>query len=285
MSPPRFGASSFIWVSPFSNDTLHLIDKVAEAGFDLLEIAIEDPATVDTAAIGSALKRAGIGALVCGAFGPDRDVSSDDPAVQESGVAYLKTCVDLARELGSPLVSGPMYSATGKVASATPEKRSQQWDRIVQHLGFVADYAAAPGVSLAIEPLNRFETDLVNTVEQGCALIDRLGRSNVGLLLDTFHMNIEEESIPDALRCAGARLFNFHACSNTRGVPGRDHLPWPEITRALSDIGYNGPWVIEAFNPDITEIAKAVSLWRELAPSQDHVAFDGLHFLKETASS
>ena len=280
MTVPQFGASTFIWVSPFSSDTLDLIDKVAAMQFDFIEICIEDPAKIDTDQIAKRLQKAGIRALVCGAFGPDRDVSADDPAVRENGRRYIGQCVDIAAALGAPMVAGPMYSATGKVALVSPEKRSQQWAWATENLRKAADHAASRGVKLAIEPLNRFETDLINTVEQGVDLVSRIGRSNVGLLLDTFHMNIEEHSVPDAIRRAGSHLLHFHACANDRGIPGKDHLPWVEIKKALSNVGYTGPWVIEAFNPDIKEIARAVSLWRPLAQNQDDIGRQGLAFLK-----
>lgn len=273
------GASTFIWASPFGNDTLDLIDKVAGLGFDLIEICIEDPATIDTARIGSRLRQAGIAALVCGAFGPSRDVSSTDPAVRSAGVDYIATCVRIAAELGAPMVSGPMYSATGKTALLSPDERRQQWDWGVGNLQRAGDIAADAGIRLAVEPLNRFETDFLNTIEQANGFIDAIDRHSVGLLLDTFHMNIEEHSVPDAIRMAGARVFNFHACANDRGTPGKDHLPWREIRAALDAIDYRGPWVIESFTPRITEIARAVSLWRPLAESQDRLASDGLAFL------
>jgi D-psicose/D-tagatose/L-ribulose 3-epimerase len=107
-----------------------------------------------------------------------------------------------------------------------------------------------------------------------------IGRENVGLLLDTFHMNIEEKNIPAAIGAAGPRLFEFHACSNDRGTPGEDHLPWTEIAAALSAINYEGPIVIEAFTPKIKEIARAVSLWRTLAESEDALARNGLDHLR-----
>lgn len=284
MTIPRFGASTFIWVSPFSSETLDLIDRVAGMGFDCIELCIEDPATIDVDRIARRLQQAGIAPLVCGAFGPDRDVSSGDPAVRRNGLAYIKRCVDIAEALGAPTVAGPMYSATGKTALVEAQERRQQWDWATENLREAADHAAAAGVRLAIEPLNRFETDLVNTVEQGVDLVTRIGRDNVGLLLDTFHMNIEERSVPHAIRRAGPHLFHFHVCASDRGVPGRDHLPWAEIRTALNAVGYAGPWVIEAFNPGIREIARAVSLWRPLAESQDAIAVDGLGFLRHVAA-
>jgi D-psicose/D-tagatose/L-ribulose 3-epimerase len=144
----------------------------------------------------------------------------------------------------------------------------------------LAAYAADKGVLLAIEPLNRFETDFINTVEQGLSFLDRVGHDNVGFLLDTFHMNIEEKSLTKAIRMAKGKIFDFHACANDRGTPGEDNFDWTAIKSALIDADYSGPVVIESFTPEIKEIAKAVSLWRPLADSPDCLARNGLDFLR-----
>jgi D-psicose/D-tagatose/L-ribulose 3-epimerase len=276
----KFGASTFIWCSPFSNETLELIDHAREIGFDILEICVEDPETIDAPRISARLGDAGMTARVCGAFGPNRDVSSDDAAIRASGFAYLRSCVDIAAALGSPSVVGPMYSAVGKTRFLEPAERDAQWRLAVDGLRVAADYAADHGVSLGIEPLNRFETDLVNTIDQGLRLADEIGRANMGLLLDTFHMNIEEKDIPAAVRRAKGRIVEFHACSSDRGTPGEDHLPWGEIVHALHEGEYRGPVVIEAFTPKIKEIARAVAIWRPLAESEDALATNGLKHLQ-----
>ena len=279
-----FGASTFIWTSPFSNETLSLIDHAAGLGFDILEICIEDPETIDPPSILSRLRRAGLKATVCGAFGPSRDLSSDEAEIRENGMAYLRRCVEIANALGSETVVGPMYSAVGKTRMLEPPERAKQWRLAVESLQREADFAADLGITLGIEPLNRFETDLVNTVEQGLRMVGDIDRPNVGLLLDTFHMNIEEKDIPAALRSAGRHIVEFHACSSDRGTPGEDHLPWPEIVAALRDVDYRGPVVIEAFTPKIKEIARAVALWRPLAESEDALASNGLRHLRAAFS-
>jgi D-psicose/D-tagatose/L-ribulose 3-epimerase len=275
-----YGASTFIWVSPFSNRTLDLIDRVRSFGFDLIEICIEDPETIDVASIRDRTKQAGVGVTICGAFGPTRDMSSEDGAIQKSALAYLERCIDYAAALGSPFVSGPMYAAVGNTRLLDPGARAAQWERAVGNLRRAAAYARERSVKLAVEPLNRFETDLVNTVDQGLRLVDEIGADNVGLLLDTFHMNIEEKDLPAAIRRAAGRIIELHACSNDRGTPGEDHQPWPEIVAALRDARYDGPVVIEAFTPEIKEIARAVSTWRPVARSQDALASDGLKHLR-----
>lgn len=276
----RFGASTFIWTSPFGVERLDLIDHVASLGFGLIEICIDEPEKVETGPIRARLKDAGVKALVCGAFGPQRDMSSDDPEVRDRAARYLTRCVEIASELGSPTVSGPMYAGVGNTLLRSPAERRRQWDRAVTALRPITEKALAQDVKLALEPLNRFETDLINTVEQGLAFLDDLGADNAGLLLDTFHMNIEEKNIPDAIGRAGSKIFEFHACGSDRGTPGEDHLPWPGIAAALASARFEGPIVIEAFTPQIQEIARAVSLWRPLAESQDALASNGLAHLR-----
>ena len=277
----QFGASTFIWTSPFSNATLDLADRAKAMGFDILEICVEDPATIDCRTIHQRLKSLDLRATVCGAFGPDRDLSSDDAAIRENGLAYIRRCVEIAVDLEAPAVIGPAYSAVGKTRMLDAAARDAQWRLAADSLAVAADHAGSHGIKIGLEPLNRFETDLLNTVEQGMRFLAVIGHDNVGLLLDTFHMNIEETNIPAAIRLAGNRIVEFHACSSDRGTPGKDHLDWKGIVQALRDVDYDGPVVIEAFTTEIKEIARAVSIWRKLAPSQDALAADGLRFLRQ----
>lgn len=276
----RFGASTFIWVSPFGTDTLDLIDHVRDLGFGQIEICVEDPETIDTASIRARLEHAGLAISICGAFGPDRDNSADDPSVRATALAYTKALVDIAADLGGSIVVGPMYAGVGATKMLDAAGRRRQWDYAVGGLRQAADHAATRGVRLALEPINRFETDLVNTVDQGVRMVGDIDRPNVGLLIDTFHMNIEEKSLPDAIRRAGQHILQFHACGSDRGTPGEDHLPWADIVAALRETGFSGAVVIEAFNPKITSIARAVSLWRPLADSEDALASGGLAHLR-----
>ncbi|HEY0790317.1 MAG TPA: sugar phosphate isomerase/epimerase [Chthoniobacterales bacterium] len=276
----KFGASTFIWVSPFSNATLNLAEKARDLGFDILEICVEDPTTIDPETIRPRLETAGLTSTICGAFGPDRDASSEDPAVRKQALDYINACTDISQALQSPVVAGPMYSAVGKTRLLSKDEKARQWKLGVETLQEAADYAGERNVRLAVEPLNRFETDFINTVEQGLDLVGRIGRPNVGLLLDTFHMNIEEKDMGAAIRQAGPHIFHFHTCENDRGTPGSGLVAWTVVRDALKDAGYPGPVVIEAFNSDIKEIAKAVALWRPLAKSPDALAGEGVQFLK-----
>lgn len=276
----KYGISSYVWVSPFSDMTLGQLKHAKEIGFDIYEIGVESPELIDVDLLKSEAQKVGIEIYVCGAFGETRDISSDNEEYRKNGINYIKELIDMAVKLDSPLVSGPMYSATGKARLLTSNEKDKQKDYVLKNLKIVADYAKERNIKLAVEPLNRFETDFMNTVDQGMDLFKQLDMDNVGFLLDTFHMNIEEKNIPDAIKKAGNKIFNFHACANDRGTPGEDHIDWVGIKEALENVDYKGPIIIESFTTDITEIAKAVSLWRPLAESQDDLARNGLKFLK-----
>jgi D-psicose/D-tagatose/L-ribulose 3-epimerase len=250
-------------------------------GFDILEICVEDPKTIDAKSILGRLEKNGLETTICGAFGPDRDASSEDASIRDQAVRYINTCVDIAQQLNSRVVAGPMYSAVGKTRLLSPSEKEQQWQWAIDSLRKAGDYASERNVKLALEPLNRFETDFINTAEQGLELVDRIGNSNVGLLLDTFHMNVEEKDSAEAIRKAGPHIFHFHTCENDRGTPGTGQVNWKAVKGALSDVRYEGPVVIEAFNSGIKEIARAVALWRPLASSRDSLAGEGLRFLRK----
>jgi D-psicose/D-tagatose/L-ribulose 3-epimerase len=277
----KFGVNSFVWVSPCTTEAVReLAPKVKAMGFDILEIACENPALLDIQTIKSELEVNGLSPVICGVFGPDRNICSFDPKVRQNARQYIIWMIDAAAYVGSPVVCGPMYSAVGKEHLEDSESRKKEWGLAVSELQEMADYAAGKGIKLAFEPLNRFETDMINTVSQGLAFIKDIGRDNVGFHLDTFHMHLEEKSSAQAIRLAGDKIFHFHACENDRGVPGTGQVRWQEIAPALKSTNYQGPIVIESFTSQVKEIARAVNIWREIAPSQDAIATQGLQFLK-----
>ncbi len=279
------GASTFIWTSPFGDDQLWLAEHVRSLGFDVLEACLEQPALLTASRLARAAADNGLALSVCGAFSPDRDASDEDPGVRATALDYLERCIDVAAEVGSPHVAGPMYAGTGVTNIRSDAERSAQRFRAADTLRQAAAHAAAAGVRLAIEPLNRYETDLVNTVAQGLELCDLVGLANVGLMLDTYHLNIEERDVAAAVVSAGERCFHVQASENDRGAPGTGHVPWRAVFAALDEIGYGGSVVIESFVPTIREIARAVSLWRPLADSPDALAGDGLAFLRKLEAS
>ena len=277
----KYGVNTFVWFSPCTTQAVKdIAPKVKSMGFDILEISVENPDLIDVNAVKEILKENQLECIICGAFGPDRNICSIDPAIRENAQKYILWLIDAAAHLGSETVCGPMYSAVGKDHIEDPDERQKEWQRAVSGIKVMAEAARKKGIKLALEPLNRFETDMINVVSQGLKFIEETGMDNVGFHLDSFHMHLEEKDSADAIRRAGKKIFHFHACENDRGVPGTGQVRWDEIAKALKEIDYSGPVVIESFTDQVKEIARAVCIWREIAPSQDAIASQGLKFLK-----
>jgi D-psicose/D-tagatose/L-ribulose 3-epimerase len=278
----KFGANTWIWFAPVTvADIQAIAPRLVEAGFDLIELPLE---TVDGFAYREAaavIKDHGLQVSTCAAMGPDRDLIHPDEAIRENGIAYIRHCIEASQTLGSHNLVGPIYSAVGRTWKMSPAERARDTDLLVKQLQALGRYAADHGVVLGIEPLNRFETSFINLAGQASEIIDRVDSPGCKILLDTFHMNIEEKDLGEAIRAAGPRLVHLHTCENDRGTPGSGHIPWAEVAQALADINFTGPVVIESFTAKVETIARAAAIWRELAPSQDDIAFAGLKFLKQ----
>ena len=277
------GANLWIWDSPVTDDVIRRrAALIAAMGFDLIEIPLENPGDWNPRLVKPILDDLGLGASVCAAMGPGRDLTTGDTGIVRATQDYLRQCVDAAAGIGATVVAGPIYAPTGVTGSRTASERQGAIAAVAGNLDPVLDHAGESGVRLAIEPLNRFETSLFNTVAQTMELIHIVDRPELGLLLDTFHMNIEERSQPAAIRVAGSSLLHVHACGNDRGAPGGDGIDWPGIRDTLAEIGYGGALTIESFTSANRTIATAASIWRDLAPSQDELALSGIHFLRDT---
>ena len=277
----KIGVSTWVWTSPLTtHEFTRLAPHVARLGFDIVEVPIEGVGDLDYAQIAQTANELNLGVTACAAIGPDRDLIHPDESIRANAVRYLRHCIEATRAMGATNLVGPLYSAVGRTWQATPEERERDLDVLVRQLGELAAYAGDHGAVLCVEPLNRFETSFLNLAAQAVEVIDRVGHPACGIMLDTFHMNIEERSIGDAIRAAGPRLRQLHACENDRGAPGSGHVPWREVADACRDIGFTGPYVIESFTSKVKTIARAAAIWRPLAASQDALAQDGLRFLR-----
>ena len=277
----RIGINTFLFTSPFTTDSISLFPTFKKWGFETVEIPIESPEHIDPAAVKAAADKHGLAiGSVCACMGPGRDFRGS-PEEQQTAMDYCKAVVDQATVLGCPRVIGPIYSVVGKADAVEEEQQKAEFALVVNNLKELAAYAASKGVNLCIEPLNRFETDFLNTCAKGLQLIKAVGAKNVKLHLDTFHMNIEEKNQAAAIRKAGKLLGHFHACGSDRGTPGNDHIDWKPIIKALKDIKYSGDLVIESFTTDVKVIARAAAIWRRIEPTRNEIATKGIKFLKK----
>ena len=278
----KFGVNTRVWTAPLTTEALEeLVPKVADTGFDQIEFPLEGIGDFDYDRARALTEEYGLDVSCCVAMGPDRDLVHPDPAIQANGMEYLRQAIEVTQRVGGTNLVGPIYSAVGRKWKATPEERARDVDTLVPYLKELAAYAAERGVVLGIEPLNRFETSFINTHEQVIEVVDRVDHPNCGVMLDTFHMNIEEKELGEAINKTGKRLVHVHACENDRGAPGSGNVSWNKVAAALRAINYDGPLVIESFTADVESIAEAAAIWRKLAPSQDQLAADGLVFLQD----
>jgi D-psicose/D-tagatose/L-ribulose 3-epimerase len=278
----RLGINTFLFTSPFTTQSTKLFPKFKKWGFDTVEIPIEDPSHIDPARVKKELDRHGlVCGTICACMGPDRDFRGT-PQQQKTAMRYMKAVIDQMVVLNCDALVGPVYSSVGRADAVPPQEYKKQWKAVVKNLKEICKYAQARGKVICMEPLNRFETDFINTCDQALKMLKAVNSPALKLHLDTFHMNIEEKNQAAAIRKAGRHLGHFHACGSDRGTPGGDHTDWPGIAKALKQVGYKKDVVIESFTTDVKVIARAAAIWRRIEPTRDEIAVKGLKFLKNT---
>lgn len=277
----QFGVSTFLWVSPFDTHSFDLVNKIKNMGFDIIEVPVENKSLIDWPKLKEVVKDLDLKVTISGAFGAERDISSHDPIIRCNGLKYIQDCIKIAAFMESPIFGGPLYSAVGKTRFISAEQKKLEREFCVDNLRLAGITASDCGVILGMEPLNRFESDMVNTVDQALSIVREVDTPNLKIQLDTFHGNIEEKNIGDSIRKIGKDLLcHVQGNESDRGTPGTGNLDWIGIRNALFDIGYNGAIVIETFGAVSEEIAKATCIWRPLAKSSDELAMQGLEFYK-----
>lgn len=275
------GVNAWVWTSPFDADSVALVAKAASMGFDAFTMPVEDPSLIDVDGMRAALAEHPMRLYISGAYGPTRDLTHEEPQYRQESLDYIASVLSICEQLGVTTLVGPAYSSVGKRRKIPQAQREQEWALAVEGLSKAGAMAADHGVTLALEPLNRFETDLVNTAAQVKRLVGDINLPSVKIHLDTFHMNIEEQDVYDAIVLAGDDLVYVDASESDRGTPGKGQVHWSAVARALRDIDYRGDCIIESFTPACEEIADAAAIWRPLAESQDALAQDGCRFLQQ----
>ncbi len=278
--PRTIAVNTWVWTSPLTDDAVEpLARAAARMGYDALELPLEGVGDWDPLRARAVLDDLGMGAVVVGAMGPGRSLiarAGDVTATQD----YLRDCLDAAAVLGASVVAGPFYAPTGVTWRMSEAERAEVTDELRDNLAPGAREAADRGLILAVEPLNRYETSVLNTVAQSLDALAPLLGAGVGLALDTYHLNIEEKRPADAVRAAGAAIAHVQVCGSDRGAVGDDHTDWLEMLRALDDAGYRGTLGLESFTGENATIAVAASVWRPLATSQDDLAARSIAHLR-----
>jgi D-psicose/D-tagatose/L-ribulose 3-epimerase len=275
----RFGIHYRLWSRAWSDADLDLIQHARDLGYSVFEITISNLPQINAKAIRQRAEAAGIEIVSTISLAKDRALASPDPTVRQQGIAFLRAAVERVREMNCRLLVGMTYGTPGLFTGNGPTADELRW--VAEGLQHTAEFAKAYDVTLALEPVNRYETYLLNTAAQAQALVDAIGEKNVGLHLDTYHMNIEERGIPDTLRRHRASLRHLHLNESDRGLLGGGNVDWKGVFDALRDIQYAGIVSIECFSFVSPEVPAITPIWRTLFPSPDELARRGLAFLSK----
>ncbi len=273
----KLGIHAYAWCSKWSNETLDIIDRVKGLGLDFIEIPLMSLETFDAAAVKKRLKAKELGVCTSTVLLGDTDITSENEEIRQNGIDYLKACVKATNDIGAKNLSGVIYSQHVKQAFQRPSEK--EWETSAKCLKEVAGYAAGLGIDLGLEPVNRYETYLINTCDQALKLKEMIGEPNIKIHLDTYHMNIEEKSFYEATKAAGKDLMHYHLCENDRGIPGTGLVDWDGIFKALAEIGYTGNAALESF-VDVTDNMNTW-VWRQLAPDGDTLLKEGVAFIRK----
>jgi D-psicose/D-tagatose/L-ribulose 3-epimerase len=277
----KFGLNTFIWAASFDPKAIPL-EAIKRHGADGIEVPMFVPEDFDLEGVRRAQRDFSLQCTVCAVNPPGLNPISEDASVRARSIEHWKRVAGTAGRAGARIVAGPVYSPVGHLPGR--RRTTDEWNWAVEFLRALDPALAGAGVTLAVEPLNRFETYFLNTAADAVRLVEEVGSPRVGILFDTFHANLEEKDVAAAYRHCGRHLAHVHACENDRGIPGSGHVDWKGVFAALGAIGYDGWLTIESFNSTIKELAAATAIWRDLAPSLDDIAFQGMVFLKKMAA-
>jgi D-psicose/D-tagatose/L-ribulose 3-epimerase len=270
------------WTMSVGKELEPLFLRIREWGFDGVEIFVSPEVPSNLRAVKDVLDTANLDRTTCSVLPKNANLVSPQAEVRVRGIDYLKKCVARTAELDARLLCGPLYAALGVMTGSRRTK--EEWSWAVEGLRTVARDAQELGITLCLEPLNRFETYFLNTLEDAARLVREIGAPNVRVHFDTFHANIEELNPAAALRSIARELGHVHISENDRGVPGTGHNDWRGVLLALKEIGYDGWLTIESFGRPEPQLAAAAAIWRDLAPSGDELARRGLAFIQQLAA-
>lgn len=273
----KMGIHYAYWIRDWAADFAFYSQKAAGLGFDVLEITTDslfDMTGTELNRIKSTAADNGIELTYCVGFSRDRDLSSVDPEIRKNGVDYARKNLELIHAMGGRIFAGINYSAWQPVMYEGITDKRPWLERSVKSIRKIIKIAEDFGIDYCVEVVNRYEQFLLNTAAEGVAFAKEVDSPNLKLLLDVFHMNIEEDNIGEAIIVAGDKLGHFHIGECNRKVPGRGHMPWSEIVKALHNIKYQGRIVMEPFVKTGGEVGRDIKVWRDLSDGADNDQMD-----------
>ena len=274
----KVGMNLFLWTLQLDDSMIPVLESLAEMGYDGVEVPIFDT-SIDFASWGKRLDDLGLARTAVAVCGEEANPASEDPAIHTAAVAATNATLDCAAALGATALNGPLHSALGVFSGAPPT--TGEWAASVDAMQQNCAHAASLGLDIGIEALNRFECYLLNSQQDAQRYVRNVDAENCRVLYDTFHANIEEKDEAGSITELGADLGFVHISENDRSTPGSGNVAWDSTFAALSEIGYDGWFTIEAFGQAMPDFAAATKIWRPMFESEEQLARDGLAFIKE----
>jgi D-psicose/D-tagatose/L-ribulose 3-epimerase len=273
----RIGIHQHVFTHKITKDNLDILNMISDMGFSSVDVNIRVIDIELAKKIKKRAKKLNLNIVGGGSIPRDKMLLSDNAEDRHEAITYMKSLINIVDALGSQYYSGLISAPSGYFTGKGPTKKELEYS--TNGLKEVAIYAKKYGINLCIEPVNRYESYLINTIESALELLKNIDESNVGLLIDTYHMNIEEKNFRDPILKAGEKIFLVHVNENDRGTPGEGHVNWDEVFIALKEIGYNNFVTIESFANTGVDISRLVAIWRQLAPSPEYLAKEGFKFI------
>jgi D-psicose/D-tagatose/L-ribulose 3-epimerase len=276
----KLGVNTLIWSASYDGSVEEMLPAIKEHGFDGIEIPIFQMEGVSPQRIRQAVEQNGLECNTISIFLDGMSLISDDAAIRLRSLQWLKDLIAITAECGGDTLAGPLYCPVGFLPGR--RRNADEWSRAIDAYQQIGDTLVQHKITLAIEPLNRFETFFLNTAEDAALMAEQVGHPNIGILYDTFHANIVEKSIAAGMLKIGKHLKLIHTCENDRGTPGSGHIDWSSVFAAIAQLKYDGWLTIESFGFAIPELCAAAAIWRDIESSPSAIAFEGIEFLKQS---
>ncbi len=275
----KIGMNLLLWTSHVTEEHRPVLEMLKKQGYDGVEIPMFELDVAHYAKVGKWCDELGLARTAVTCRGVDDNPIGPDAAVRAKGVANNKLVLDCCQAAGCTVLAGPYHSALGHFTGSGPTADEFKWG--VDSMRQVAEHAAKTNVTLAVEYLNRFECYFLNCATDTAKFIDAVGHPSCRMMYDTFHANIEEKNILEAVKACAKQTVHWHISENDRSTPGQGDIKWAESFAALKAVGYDGWLTIEAFGLALPALAAATKIWRKMFTTEEALAKDGLKFVKE----